>query len=73
MGTTTEKTPTATPLSVRDAIAAAYRDGGARSLTRGFSITWARDASASAFYFGIYELMKATLRDVPGLSRDGLC
>ena len=61
----------ATPLSVRDAIAAAYRDGGARSLTRGFSITWARDASASAFYFGIYELMKATLRDVPGLSRDG--
>lgn len=58
-------------LAVRQCVADLYAAGGARSLTRGFAITWARDASASAFYFGIYELMKATLRDVPGLSRDG--
>jgi solute carrier family 25 carnitine/acylcarnitine transporter 20/29 len=48
-----------------------YATGGFRALTRGFSITLLRDASASVMYFSWYELMKAKLSAVPGLSSDG--
>ena len=48
-----------------------YATGGLRALTRGFSITLLRDASASVMYFSWYEFMKAQLSGVPGLSSDG--
>lgn len=48
-----------------------YETGGVRALTRGFSITLLRDASASVMYFSWYEFMKAQLSSVPGLSSDG--
>lgn len=38
-----------------------YRQGGIRSVTRGFSATLLRDGVGSAFYFGSYEYMKAHL------------
>lgn len=40
-----------------------YKDGGIRSVGRGFWATMARDSLASAFYFSSYELLKAQLRN----------
>ena len=48
-----------------------HATGGVRALTRGFGVTLVRDSSASVMYFSWYELMKAQLSHVPGLSNDG--
>merc|ERR1712013_435328 len=48
-------------VSTSDVVKEMYRQGGIRSVTRGFTATLMRDGVGSAFYFGSYEFMKAHL------------
>ena len=46
-----------------------WAEGGVKSVTRGFTATFARDAVASMFYFSTYEYLKRNFADMEGKAR----
>jgi solute carrier family 25 carnitine/acylcarnitine transporter 20/29 len=49
-----------------DTVKFVWGEGGFRSLTKGFTATFARDAVASMFYFSVYEVLKRQFAKMEG-------